>query len=291
MAGEYLYANRASFPYEWRKTAARNILKEALRYDDLAERGVKLAGAVLGGTRFEPATMEYLERAAGFGMTHPLKAAEKCAQRAYMLRGNFKDYAEKMAEIAVSLREMEVASPAQMQKLAAVVDLVDRETGLCNHYHEGVDLPEEMFFDVLEKEAAAMLDSFVTLTTGNSYPVGAFASLPLEKIAAVMGSEFSDAVKSVDGLTVDAAKFAEIAPTLPRNDAALLERALEEAINVPQQKMAQATVDSAFGITKEARGGKFGDPSLFSKDSMAAKFKSMGKKVEDADYTLSINLA
>lgn len=209
MAGEHLYANRASFPYEWRKTAARNILKEALRYDELVEKGVKVAGAAFGTTRFEPATLEYLERAAGFGMTHPLKAAEKCAQRAYMLRDNFKDYAEKMAEIATTLREAENASPAQMAKLAAVVDAVDRETGLCNHYYEGVDLPEEMFFDVLEKEAEEILDSFVTLTTGNTYPVGVFASIALEKIAAVMGTEFSAAVTGADGCTVDAVKFAE----------------------------------------------------------------------------------
>jgi hypothetical protein len=274
LAGEYLYANRFKYPYEWRKTAARKILAKALHYDGLAAKGVKMAGAELGITRFDNATQDYLERASGFGVTHPLKAAEKLAARVLQLGPKHNPIREKIAVLAKEVAEMESCKPAFLQKLAGFVDVVDRETGLCGAYHEGVEMPEEMFFDVLAKEAAAVLDNHVVLTTGNVYPIELFASLPLEKISAVLGEEFSAAVRSADGL-VDPAKFAAVAPTLPRPDAALLERMLSQAGREP--------------LEKDARAPRMSVES-FSKHDLTERFKKEGKKVTDPDFALTIKL-
>lgn len=277
MAGEQLYANRFKYPYAWRKSAARRILKEAIYYNELHKRGSHVPGAAMGITNFDSQTLQYLERASGFGITHPIRAAEKVASRVMALKANecFKDRAAKLAEIAQELASLEKATPTHFQKLAEVIDHVDRETGLFNYYHSGLDMPEEMFFDVLEKEAEEVLDSYVRLTTGKAYPIGLIANLPLHKVAAVLGDDFQAAVCAEDGNSIDIAKFAEIAPTLPRDDAALLEKAIDQALQEP--------------IDKIARAGLMANES-FSKTDLTNKLRAEGKHVldEDADYRLVI---
>lgn len=272
-AGERLYADRHLYPYAMRKTAARNILREALKYDEMHKKGQAIPGYVLGSTNFEPHTMEYLERAAGFGAAHPTEVAEKLAQRVVMLRRTHLDHAEKLAQVALAVRDMETMNPAGLSKIASLVDAVDRETGLCDSYRDGVDMPEEMFFNVLEKEASDILDSQVLLTTGKSYPIGMILEIPLEKISSVLGDEFMDAVCGDDGISIDPVKFAEALPTLPRSDAVLLERAIEESFKEPLQKAARA---GAMASTE------------FSKEELMAQMKKAGKKARCEDFTLTI---
>lgn len=235
-AGEYLYAHRFEYPYPWRKAAAKRILAKAIEFDEAFERGEKVANQIL---RFEPDTFDYLQRAAGIGMTHPQWAAEKIAQRVYMLPDRLRPYQIKLAELAVEFRKMTRGSHQQMAKLAEVLDLIDRETGICKNYHEGVEMPEEVCFTMLKKEAEDILDSHITLQTGGTYPVGLLATLPLEKVASVLGEDFLEHIKTPDG-DMDIAKFAEILPTLPRPDAKLIERVLEESMKEPLNKAAGA---------------------------------------------------
>ncbi len=268
-AAERLFADRYKYPYPMRKVAARNILRRAIGFDDMAKAGELVATTPMP---IEPMAQEYLERAAGFGATHPLRAAEKIAQRVVMLKRTHLDHAEKLAELAVMVREMPSVSSEQLDKIASLVDLVDRETGLDAQYHLGVDLPEEMFFQVLEKEAEAVLDEHVMLTTGKSYPIGLLMSIPLEKISSVLGNDFMEAVTDTT-TEVDPVKFAEILPTLPRSDALLLERAIEESLKEPMAKTARA------GNMSKAE---------FSKDEFVGAFTKAGKKVKSEDFNLTI---
>lgn len=272
-AGERLYADRYKYPYLMRKTAARNILREAIKYDDMAKRGEKIAGVLPGMTNFEPQTLEYLERAAGFGATHPMRAAEKVAQRVVVLKGRYEDHAEKMAELAVALREMPSINGEQLMKLANVIDAVDRETGLCDHYHEGLEMPEEIMFPILEKEAAAILDERIVLSNGSIYPVGLLLELPLEKIAAVLGNDIMDSIVGDDAISIDPVKMAAILPTLPRPDAALLDRLILEGQKEPWQKT--------------ARAGNMAK-SMFDKDEMLAMAKKSGLKANTEDFQLTM---
>ena len=244
-AGEYLYANRFMYTYPMRKMAAQRILLKAAAYDEKARKGEKVAGAAFGSLRFEHDTLAYLERAAGLGATHPMWAAEKIAQRVILLGNNNRNMGikVKLAEVAEQLKSLHEIGTPELYKLAELVDAVDRESGLANHYNEGVDLPEEMFFAVLEKEAEEVLDNYITLQTGNSYPVETLLRLPLEKVAKVLGDDFVNAIRRDDMLGLDAYKFAELIPTLPRDDAELLERAIAEAQREPLAKSAWRDAD------------------------------------------------
>ena len=210
-AGEYLFANRYMYTYPMRKFAARRILGKALEYDEKAAKGEKVATFV--ELRFEPDTLNYLERAAGFGTCHPREAAEKVAERAIMLGKSLPDLKVKLAEIAESMSNLHEVQPSELQKLAEVIDEADRASGLNRSYSEGVELPEEMFFRVLEKEAESVVGRFITLQTGRSYDVTDLFKLQLEKVAAVLGKDFIEAVQD-DNKQFSAYKFAAIAPTL-----------------------------------------------------------------------------
>jgi hypothetical protein len=225
IAGERLFADRFSYTYPMRKMAARRILLKAAQIDK-----VGVENAVVGGLAFEPETEEYLTKAAGIGTTHPQWAAERIANRVLMM-GKFDPTNEvqmNMAKVADIVSKMDAPDTETYHKLAELIDEVDRATGICNHYIHGVELPEEIFFDVQEKTASAIMAQHVVLQNGNVYRIGEFASLPLEKISEVLGAEFAEAVQDEYG-KIDPEKFAEIAPTLPRDDANLLERVIQKA--------------------------------------------------------------
>lgn len=269
MAGEHLYANRMQYPYEWRKTAARKILAKAAEYDERAARGEKVAGVLLNQTRFTDEAERYLYRAAGLGMNHHLKVAEKVAQRVYMI-GKNNPYAPKLAAVATTLRDRSNWTADELMKVAQILDGVDQECGLHSEYASGVDMPEEICFDVLAKDAEAILDDHIRLVTGNAYPIGLLATLPLEKISQVLGQEISDSVMATDG-SVDLEKFAELCPTLPRPDALLLERMIDDVVKT--------------GSVKEARAPLMAG-AKFTKEELTDKLTKQGKKVETRDFAL-----
>lgn len=279
LAGEYLYKNRHKFTYPMRKQAARKILVKIAALSERLEKGETISGVSDGSLKFEPATADYIEKAAGFGASHPRYVAEKIAQRMLMLGHSNPDYRIKLGELAVIARDMEATPPAFLQKVASVIDEIDRDSGIAEHYDSGVELPEEMLFHVLEKDAAETLSQFITLQTGNTYPVSLFASLPLEKVSSIMGSEFADAVKDTDrGFGVDPIKVAEIAPTLPRDEASLLEKVIG-ACNIKQAE-----------LDKEARkrsGYVFNDDD-FSKEAIESYFRNKGYKTKDMNYAMRL---
>ena len=213
-AGHSLFSKRAFLPYEWRLVGARRILHKA------AELQVQ----------FDDEVDSYLQKAAGFGSTTPSIAAEKLAARALMAPKAHRVEQRAMAKLAKAMSGVKVLPPADhMVKLARVVDRFDRETGLNSYYDQGVDTPEELFFGITQTKAAAFRDEHIELSTGTLLPVDVLSKLPLDKIAAMLGADFSKAVMADDSLEVDLEKFARVAKTLPRDDALLLERAIASA--------------------------------------------------------------
>jgi hypothetical protein len=274
-AGEFLYANREKYPYSWRKTAARNILKAASEWGHKAAENDISAQSELMFTRFNDDTADYLERASGFGITHPRRAAEKIASRVMMLGSNHKDIQTKLAHIATTLKDMDIVKPEQLQKLAEIVDRVDIQTGLNHHYTDGVDMPEDIFFSVLEKEAAMADLQHVVLTTGTVIDLMDLAGLPLNKVAEIMGDEFKEAVQSESGMYVDLEKFAEVIPTLPRCDAVLLEKALKD---VSEEREANHGIKQAFNL------------DLLTKEAITDYLKKKGHNVFETDYQLNVRM-
>ena len=213
-AAARLYNYRMKFPYEWRKIAARKILHKA------AELNVEI----------EPEAFEYLHKAASRGSAIPARAAEKLGHRVLMIPEKNKREKLAMAKLVKTVDSMKtIPDPSAMEKLAGIVDQLDRQHGFYRYYNQGVETPEEIFFDLTQKKAEQLRDNYVQLTTGTVIPFNAIIKLPLSKISAVIGDDFAKAVTSDDSLDVDPEKFARIARTLPRDDATLLEKALRAA--------------------------------------------------------------
>lgn len=204
-SADYLKRNRSKYPYEWRKTAALNLLSESQTLD--------------------PETTEFLEKTAGFGVINPKSAAIALRKRAALLTNTkIKTELQKVAEAI----ECSVPDLASTEKFIKATDAFDREYGMTVKYASALSLPEDAV-ELTCVKLAATIANHVQLTTGRSYPLDQLAKLPLEKIAEVLGEDFVDAVTGPDGITLDQEKFAQIATTLPRNDALLLEKAMSAA--------------------------------------------------------------
>lgn len=224
-AAAKLYNSRAQIPYEHRKVAARKILRK------LGELGVSV----------EPELHEYLAKATGLGSALPKQAAEEIVHRALMVPASNPQLKTATMKIAQTVARWPGIPPTNaMDKIAAIIDRLDREQGFFKHYDEGVSTPEEICFALTEKSASTIRNSFVELTTGTIIPMEALHTLPLDKVAATIGDDFMRAVQADSALAVDIEKFARVAATLPRDSALLLERALKSAGVMP----AKPTLDS-----------------------------------------------
>lgn len=214
-AAATLYRKRASYPYDWRRVAARKILHKA---------------AELAVTGLDGEVTEYLTKAAGFGSTMPLVAADHIGRRAMMLPESEQDLKIKTAQLSKSVAGMKgIPAPDTMVKLARMFDRFDREQGLTKYYDEGVDTPEEMFFGLTEKKARVLRDGHFQLTTGTVVPFAALEKVALAAVAKTLGDDFLARVTADNAIDIDLEKFGRLAATLPRGDAAIIERALDAA--------------------------------------------------------------
>jgi hypothetical protein len=255
-AAHYLYQNRAKYPLDWRRTAARKILTK------VAEHNAEV----------DPIVHEYLCKAAGFGSNSPERVYRAMARRVYAATDKYRDLQVKLAEVANSVRALKSPpSPKFMSKIAMMIDQFDRTTGLHRLYDEGsMDLPEEICFELTEKVATAVKNDHIVLTTGTALPISYFTEMPLDKLAGIMGTEFSQAVASEDGIGVDPIKFAQIVPTLPLDDARLLEQAMASA-----------------GNEKQARAPLMANAE-FSKEEMVEMLRKQGLKPSTRDFSLTV---
>jgi hypothetical protein len=209
-----LFRKRAHYPYDWRRVAARKILHKA------AELKVDLDSTV----------GSYLEKAAGFGSTMPTVAADHIGRRAVMLPESERDLKIKTAQLSKTVAGMKgIPSPDTMVKLARMFDRFDREQGLTKYYDEGVDTPEEMFFGLTEKKARLLREGHFQLTTGTVVPFESLQKVALADVAKTLGDDFLARVTADNQIDIDLEKFGRLAATLPRGDAAVIERALAAA--------------------------------------------------------------
>ena len=208
-----LYNMRGKCPYEWRLIGARKILHKAAALN----------------IKFENELGAYLTKAAGLGSVFPERAADRLAHRTLMIPDSQKEVKIAAAKLTKAISQMPgLPSAAQLVKLATIVDRLDREQGFTKYYDEaGLETPEEIFFELTQEKAAAIRNSYMSVTTGEVIPFEALQSAPLAKIAGALG--FLDRVQAANSLDINVVKFAKIASTLPRDDAATLSRLLRAA--------------------------------------------------------------
>jgi hypothetical protein len=204
---EYVQRFRDDLPYAYRQQMASKVLEKA------AQLGLSLGDLE-----------EFIEKQAGVGACPAQTVAEFLYHRSLMYkRVGHLDLAIKAAEMAKSCLKNKagVHDQDQLVKLAALIDHVDRETNLKRKVAD-LTAPEDVFFQLTAKTASKLREEHVSLTSGNIYKAADLENAKLDAIADVMGEDFAQAISG--GLHVDAAKMAEVVPTLPRGDAELFDR-------------------------------------------------------------------
>lgn len=215
-SAESLHRDRECYPYAWRQKAAAVLLQKAM------ELGADVSGDAL----------EYLTKAAGVYTLNDLDAAAAVAKRALLVPEESRDVLRKVATAIANGVDRD-----RLVKLCSLISNVDCAHKLHTLYKDGLPMPEEALFQgATTKYASATAP--VTLTTGSSYDLDTLKSAGLAPLT-VLGDAYLQEFAANDQGDLDMAKVADILPTIPRDDAQLLDQAYEAAGVAPMQKEAR----------------------------------------------------
>jgi hypothetical protein len=202
-AATQFIANQTKFPYGLRKQAALKIMEKAANF----------------GVEVEPTLRVYKSNITLKGATKQAMV-EACMQRANLLYAGFqKELSTQLTKTASAI--WATSDDAPVDKVLTMLDRVDRETGLYQHYGKGLELPELTSTEIVKAASAG-----VALTTGTRIPLDVLAK-HAEQAIEVM-PEYRDALVNDKG-EIDMDKVAEILPTMPRPDAVMFEQAIMAA--------------------------------------------------------------
>ena len=203
-AAAYFVENRHLYPLQMRTKIASAIMGKAQEY------GVKVADAVRreakqGMPRRDTLMAELLERA------HLCKDAETSTVIANL---------NELIKTA-SAQDME----ANLDKVAEVIDTMDRAEGLDRGYGKRLLSPADFLYDIDIKEAEAVLSDSVELGR-DIFSVTKLAELPESVFSDVLGEDFLARVKTAE--KIDKVKLADELYSLPTPD----KRALEDHLRL-----------------------------------------------------------
>jgi hypothetical protein len=235
-AGEWLEQHRDRLPFQDRYIVARKILEKAAAY-----------GAGL-------ANHEFLERQAGRGICEPAEVYAMIQQRVKLAR-NHHDR-EKLEKLAESVQQSPRLSftPERMVKLAVCIDTTDRALHLTDKYDRLIQRPDDVLFKLTLTKVAAAREELCTLTTGSAYSKDQFEKLSQADLTELFGQDFAEQVS--DGFDVNPEKLAELAHTLPRPDAELLDPLMSDAGMAPQ--LVKAGTDNGPAFDFDALAQQYG---------------------------------
>lgn len=226
---QYLPQLRQQFPFEDRRTIASNILRKAAEF-----------GADIGEET------EQLEKCAGRGLGSPDRIANLIAERtkvAHKCPEGVKAALLKLAESARKTSQI-FFDPNSLCKLASTIDQFDRAHNLIGHYSERVPAPEDVLFEATQQKMAELHRDACTTVTGSIYDRSQFEKLSLTDVQDVFGDEIVAEVRT--GLQLDPEKFAAVAATFPRPDAALLDELMQTH---GMQPLAKQSAESGLGFS------------------------------------------
>lgn len=215
VAAEWLHQNQDRIPFSDRNVIGNKILEKAARY-----------GANLG--EFS----DFVEKQAGRGIPDPSEVYSLLENRATLARKQ--EHREAILKLAHAVKSTPrvALQPNELVKLAATVDMIDHAIGLKGKYTEVLPRPEDVIFKITYTKAASDMSRLCALQTGNVYEKEQLSKLAREDVANLFGNDFANEVCT--GFDVDPEKLAEVAHTLPRPDAELLEHLLSEVGQRPQ---------------------------------------------------------
>jgi hypothetical protein len=190
-ACEWLHRHRAAFEFPERSGIARRILTKAAAFGaDLGDEASSLTVMAALGTCARSTAAEFLNgRADLIGQARP-------------------DLAGELRKIASNLKP--AISPERLEKIASLVEQVDKATGVYRLYSPTIRRAEDA---LLKIKVADLRDR--------------------------LGDDLADSM-TTDGVYLDGAKLAAIVPTLPRPDARALEHLAADHGITPATKTAAA---------------------------------------------------
>ena len=202
---------RNEYPLSDRQTIAKKILAKAAQFGaDLSDE------------------MDFLEKMAGHGVGSPTKLAAAIRDRAKAGNRVAPDMRSRLTKLADSIdqRPKMFLEPAMACEVASVIDMFDRTHGLLNKYSSMIPSPEDLVYGTTNSALAAVKKAACQLVTGSLYDANDFSKLAVSDVRDLFGDEIAQEVSH--GLQVDPEKMAEVAETLPRNDASVFESLLSE---------------------------------------------------------------
>lgn len=211
-AAMHFVKHRDDFEFDDRFKIANKILDKAMEY-----------GAGLEGND------DVLTKAAGRGACSARDVATFLDKRAQLVAIRHPDLGAELTKLAGLIRE----NPAQARghdklvKLASILDGADRMANLVPEYAQGLTRPEDVLFQVTEKQARDFVRANVETTTGNVYALDELEKASVDSIREWMGDDFADAVTAGD-VFVDGQKLASILPTLDRGAAGTFDRCMAQ---------------------------------------------------------------
>ena len=225
MSSANFVQHRVHYPYPWRQATARRLLEKAAEFQ------------VTGSMPEEH--IDYLMKAAGFVPSSDHDAAVQLMYRA-QVAGNSEARAG-LEKLARTVRDG--ADARDRTELCTLIDTVDRRLKLFNKYAAGLQMPEEVCFQTGIVKAADT-DPCISLNTGTVYSLAAIKQAGIDPYAAI-STDLAAELAADDHGTLDMEKAAEILPTLPRDQAVILDKAFEANGVARQDAIASLQVKTA----------------------------------------------
>jgi len=233
VAAQWLRNYRGDIPFRVRQPMAVRILDKAAEYH-----------ADLGDS------FDVLERIAGRGFIDGPATRHAIDMRLQYVKHAAEQPSESLLDELRAIGER-VALPLpssvnvgdSMLKFAAALSDFDEQYELTSLY-DTLGYPEDVIFGHTLKYAYEFVNEACQLTNGSVYKRAQFDALHLDNVRTVLGDAVADSVVSRGPNQVDGIKFAEVAATLPRGDADVLEQLLADCGEQPLMKQATAILDT-----------------------------------------------
>ena len=147
---QYLVDNKSCMTYGMRRSLARGMLAAGTGFEDGLPTDQR----------------DYLEKAAGFGVTTPARVAGVVLDSVAICNRNAPELGHELMKMAAELEGVDL-TPGILDKVASMVDILDRAVGLHKHYDKGMQTPEEELFHITQKMAEDITSESVKTSTGS----------------------------------------------------------------------------------------------------------------------------
>ena len=221
-AASWFNEYRDEFSFNDRQTIAQKIASRANHF-----------GAAIGEYH------DMLQKQAGRGFCTPEKAANFIRERVKQAKVGDLGVAQQMLKLADKVQHTDsvVFNTEVVRGVAETVDQFDRLAGI--KYSDKMPRLEDVLFGDTYEACIKMAKEMCSTTTGSVYDTEQFEKLSLTDVRDMFGDDFAHAVSR--GLKVDGQKMAEVANTLPRPDAQMLDQLMSDSGAAPIVKRASAS--------------------------------------------------